>query len=384
MKKIIYLFALVLFVSCNSEKPLAFPQEVLNEKLEVYGTSASVYSDFNTELFNFTEFTEFDIELQPSYDGSINIIFTDNYNPIRLVNTRFTTLPNNRFEIRDRVGQDDTNLYNKKNFNNTLNLFQYSNKIVNLDLDTIAFGGQLNSGTYRYYIKYATQDGNTTNIVAESFNVSIFHGSTLSDIKGGDENILTNTRKLVRLKLSNLDTSFSLLKVQYSYSYGDNILATSYHEIETDYLINGESIIIEHTGRESSFPISRQEIGVDYISAFTAKTITQSGNRLYAANIKSKEYSLVDFEEYAKQIKIGHKQKQIDLPYTSAVVDDNSVYNSTITTKAVSDVNNLTIGFKEGYHNPYNTLQWIFWNWSLSYMQNLLRPACCEYNRCRY
>ena len=32
MKKIIYLFALVLFVSCNSEKPLAFPQEVLNEK----------------------------------------------------------------------------------------------------------------------------------------------------------------------------------------------------------------------------------------------------------------------------------------------------------------------------------------------------------------
>lgn len=33
MKKIIYIFAFILLVSCNGEKPSAFPEEVLNEKL---------------------------------------------------------------------------------------------------------------------------------------------------------------------------------------------------------------------------------------------------------------------------------------------------------------------------------------------------------------
>lgn len=328
--------------------------EVLNEELEVYGTSLSVYTKFNSKLFNFTEFTEFDIELQPSYDGSINIIFTDNYNPIRLINSRFTALPNNKFEIRDRIGQDDTNLYNKENFNNTLNLFQNSNKIVNLDLDSISFGGELNSGVYRYYIKYSTQDGNTTNIVAESFNVSVFHGTTMTDAKGGDSNILKNTRKQVRLKLTNLDTSYSLIKVQYSYSSGDNILNTDYYEIENNFFISGGDITIDHTGRESVFPISRQEIGIDYVTAFTAKTLTQNNNRLYVANVKSKQYNLVAFEEYASNIKIGHKQKRIEIPFTSAVVDDNSIYNSNLTTKIENTTDNLSIGFKNGYHNPYN------------------------------
>jgi len=332
---------------------------VLNEELLIYGTSASVYKDFNTSLFNFTEFTEFDIEIQPSYDGSINIIFTDNYNPIRLVNTRFTALSNNTVEIRDRIGQADTNLYNKYNFNNTLNLFQNSTKIVNLDLDSIGFGGELNSGIYRYYIKYATQDGNVTNIIAESFNVNIFHGTTLVDARGGDDNLLRNTRKSVRLKLSNLDMSYKMLKVQYSYSYGDNNIETEFYEIEDSFNITNNSITIQHTGRESIFPISRQELGIDYVTAFTGKSLTQVNNKLYIANIKSKQYNLVAFEEFANNIKVGHKQKKVEVPFTSAIVDDNSIYSSLLTTKIANTNDSLSIGYKNGYHNPFNTYYFV-------------------------
>lgn len=332
---------------------------LINEDLILYGTAASSYGDFNTELFNFTEFTEFDIELQPSYDDTINIIFTDNINPIRVVNTRFTPLPNNVVEIRDRLGSKDTNLYSKDNFDNTLNLSQSSTKIVNLDLDSISLGGQLKSGVYNYYLKYATQDGNTTNIIAESFPVPIFHGTTLSDLRGGDLNFLVETKKLVRLALKNLDTNFNSIRVQFSYSSGDDAIQTEYYEIDVDYRLSADSIVIEHTGREPLFTISREELDVDYVSLYTCKTLTQINNRLYAGNIQSKFYDQTVLEDYASQVRVGHTQRRIDIPFSSPIVDDNSIYSSKLINKIDNSRSSLSVGYKNGYYNPHNTYYYL-------------------------
>lgn len=325
-----------------------------DEDLILYGTASSSYGDFNTELFNFTEFSEFSIQLQPYYDDTINIIFTDFINPVRIVNTRFTPLSNNIVEIRDRLGSNDTNLYTKLNFNNTLNLSQNSNKVVNLDLDNIGLGGQLKAGVYTYYFSYQTQDGNTTNIIAESFPVTIFHGTTLSDIRGGDPNFLVETNKLVRFKLDNLDTNFDSIKVRYSYSNGEFNTQTEYFELELPFRLNGNSLFIEHNGSENQFTISREELDVDFVSMYTCKSLTQANNRLYAANIKSKFYDQTIFENYASNIKIGHKQKRIEIPYTSPVIDDNSIYSSKVINKIENNNSALSVGYKNGYYNPFN------------------------------
>ena len=44
-----------------------------------------------------------DIECQSSYDGSTNLIFNDDKNPPRIINTRVALLENNRYKIIKRT-----------------------------------------------------------------------------------------------------------------------------------------------------------------------------------------------------------------------------------------------------------------------------------------
>ena len=39
------------------------------------------------------------IECQPSYDGTVNLILNDDLNPPKIINTRFTKLEDNKFKI---------------------------------------------------------------------------------------------------------------------------------------------------------------------------------------------------------------------------------------------------------------------------------------------
>ena len=57
-----------------------------------------------------------DIECQSSYDGSTNLIFNDDKNPPRLINTRFTPMENNTYKIINRIGNNDTNIYDDEQF----------------------------------------------------------------------------------------------------------------------------------------------------------------------------------------------------------------------------------------------------------------------------
>ena len=62
-------------------------------------------------LINFSLNNPVQIEVQPSYDGSVNLILNDDRNPPRLINSRFSTKELNTYEIVDRIGDNDTNIY---------------------------------------------------------------------------------------------------------------------------------------------------------------------------------------------------------------------------------------------------------------------------------
>ena len=72
-------------------------------------------SNFNTPLLNFDLNHPVMIEIQPSYDGSINLILNDGKNNTRLINTRFSVEENGMAKIPDRRRNDD-NIYSEDNF----------------------------------------------------------------------------------------------------------------------------------------------------------------------------------------------------------------------------------------------------------------------------
>jgi hypothetical protein len=51
------------------------------------------------------------MEIQPSYDGSVNLVMVDNKNAALLINSRFSVLGLDMYRIVDRKGSNDSNLY---------------------------------------------------------------------------------------------------------------------------------------------------------------------------------------------------------------------------------------------------------------------------------
>lgn len=80
--------------------------------------------DLDTDKLQFSLNNPVDIVCQNSYDGSVNLILNDDKNIPRLINTRFSTRENNTYEIVDRIGDMDTNLYDEDTFDSDTSLYK--------------------------------------------------------------------------------------------------------------------------------------------------------------------------------------------------------------------------------------------------------------------
>ena len=67
--------------------------------------------NFDTDQLQFDINHPVDILPQYSYDGSVNLILNDGKNIPRLINSRFTSLGKNTYEVVDRKGDNDVNIY---------------------------------------------------------------------------------------------------------------------------------------------------------------------------------------------------------------------------------------------------------------------------------
>ena len=153
-----------------------------------------------------------DIEVQPSYDGSVNLILNDDKNIPRLINSRFSVREKDTYEIVDRIGENDTNIYNSKTFDKDTSLyFQYE---YNPNVTYMGFiKGTLQVGQYCFYITYCDADENESDIVAETGLIPVFIGNDCDprSMDGGIKNQVSN--KGIQLKLTNLDKSYNYLKI---------------------------------------------------------------------------------------------------------------------------------------------------------------------------
>lgn len=253
-------------------------------------------NDLDTEKLSFSLSNPVDMDIQPSYDGSVNIVINDDKNNPLMINSRFSPTGMNTYKIVDRVGSNDTNIYDYETFSSDTSLYKISNNIAKVNFDGITLNGNLKVGNYVFYFKLADDDGNETDFVAESGIVSCYIGDINNPFsaRGGIED--ENTYKSVTFSLSNLDPAYSYVNVYYTRTTAslDGAELTTAHKINHSYNISNNSARVYITGLESTKEVSINEINTLYnlASSVASQTIVQ--NRLFFGNIKKPS---IDYKE---------------------------------------------------------------------------------------
>lgn len=252
---------------------------------------AGELTDFETSELSFDLHHPVNILPQYSYDNSVNLIINDGKNKPKLINSRFSATSRNKYQIVDRKGNNDTNIYDQgSQFETDTSLYKRVIEIPKLRLVGINEGGRLSVGNYHFYFRYADADGNETDFVAESGLVSLFIGNNPSSIRSGfrDE----NSHKLVRLLLSNIDSAYQYVYVYYTKSTSDifeNPTVQAF-KINQKFLVNNLlNCDITITGYEDVTQIDLSEINPMYQIADSVETQASCQNMLFLGNIYKPE-----------------------------------------------------------------------------------------------
>ena len=268
----------------KSEGDLAHEYNPLHNKL----TKGGVIEDFETDELQFDLNKPVDIECQPSYDGTVNLIINDDLNPPRIVNTTYSVIEDNKYRRILRNQTEQTNLYKEGLMDAQTRLFRNINKIPKIELLNIAYHGQLKGGNYTIYLKLADNDYNKTDVIAESGIISVFKGTLekIYSISGTLED--ERTDKAINLQINNIDTSFSKVFVYVRREYSDlnGILKTETFQIKEPYKIVGSSLLLTLDGFEETLSINEEELNIKYNICTGVKTQAQVQNMLFFGNVQ--------------------------------------------------------------------------------------------------
>jgi len=252
------------------------------------------------------------IECQPSYDGTVNLILTDDKNPPRIINSRFSKIENNKFRVINRNQTQQSNLYDEKKIDLQTRLIKSTDKIPVITLNNVISGGNLKGGTYTFYIRLADADGNKTDFLAESGQVYIYKGSyeNIPSISGTllDE----TTDKTIKLKATNLDRSFSQLFLYFTRETSDmnGVRTTKAYQVKSAYSIGSETEYFTLNGFEDLLDISVDELNIQYNLITCAKTEVQIQNMIFFGNIEQNTLPIDDLQAISYYIRVSVKQDE--------------------------------------------------------------------------
>ena len=245
--------------------------------------------DFITDELNISLEHPIHIIPQASYDGSVNLIINDGLNIPRLINTRFSATGKNTYEVIDRKGNNDTNIYDQgTQFDIDTSLYKQIVNIPKIDFRGTEHGGNLKVGNYHFYFKLADADGNETDFVGESGLVSIFIGfDGPNSVHTGTKN--ENSLKSVNFQITNIDSAYDNVYVYYSRStaeLGDNFV-TEYIKIDKKFKVNNSGICnILINGFEETTQITASDINTNYNVVSNAYTSAVCQNMLFLGNVE--------------------------------------------------------------------------------------------------
>ena len=257
--------------------------------------------DFITDELQFNISNPVDLLSQYSYDNSVNLIINDGKNFPRLINTRFSPIGKNKYKIVDRLGDQDTNIYDQgEQFDIDTSLYKKTSNIPKVIFKGVSYGGNMKIGNYFFYFVYVDSDGNETPIVEESGLVSLFIGDSKFNIRQGfrDENCF----KKVEFELKNIDSAYSEVRVYYSRYTGDineNYTVSNFRILNTFKVTSKQYCYISITGYEDVEEISDTELNKRIEHINSAETQVQCQNRLFLANITKPDMLYQDLADIA-------------------------------------------------------------------------------------
>lgn len=241
----------------------------------------------------------------------INIYFTDNYNDVRAFN--ISSLRDYLIEGADEsdieAGLDPT-IWDCESFK----LWpEYSVPCINFEGFTES--GELPAGSYQFAVQYLDSDFNSTNWTAITQPIPIYAdpSSNISfDIKGSE--VGDNTNKSIRLRISDIDSSFSFVKIAVIPSVlGTGISSSQIYTTDPIAIAGTEDILTEITtiGTPSDETISLSEVTIPRKTYEKAKTIAQIKNRLVLGNVSSNEIKQDKFQKAAFDIKVNYSTRTL-------------------------------------------------------------------------
>ena len=255
--------------------------------------------DFDTDELEFDVNHPVDILPQYSYDGSVNLILNDGKNTPKLINSRFSPLGKQQYQIVDRKGDNDTNIYDQGDqFASDTSLYKTYLDIPKIIFLNVFQGGNLAVGNYHFYFRYVDADGNETDFIGESSLVSIFKGNTLRSVTSGfrDE----DSDKSVKFLITNIDPSYQYINIYYTRSTSDldqNAVVSAY-KIDQKFSVNNSlECYIHITGNEPKTEITVDDINPIYLIADQVQTQDQCQNRLFFGNIHTKNINYTELQD---------------------------------------------------------------------------------------
>lgn len=307
-----------------------------DDKPELYESGCIV--DFETDQLKFSINNPVNILPQYSYDGSVNLIINDGNDIPRLINSRFSCIGRNKYEIVDRKGDNDVNIYDRGGqFDIDTSLYKRVVEIPTLRFLGIGYGGNLPVGNYVLYFKYSDDDGNETDFVAESGPVSLFIGNSAESINGGIKDM--NSSKIIKFMLENIDPGYSYVNVyitrKTSAESGD-VVIESYRLNDKFQVSKSMSCRITITNLDNATKINNDDINIQYCIASAVYTQASVQNRLFLGNIKRPNIDYKELADLSLRILPTIVKKQynnMDFEYSDSIqnkyIDPQFIYNYT-------------------------------------------------------
>jgi len=229
--------------------------------------------DFTTDLLKF--YPDKQIEMIPweDIDGSIDLIFTDNTNPLRVINCGF-----------DLDGTSNSRVYSAIHFPGAVSCVLGTKETMGITSQTIGNGGNLGFGNYFFFFRYADASFNTTNFVCESRPVQVYDGDL--SVGGAQGALDGRSTKKVTFALSNLDLAFNYLQIGFIrfFSGEDGQVVYEHGLIDRDIPFDATTLTFDITGTESIRVITLDEIIANRQEDDIVRTITVAEKRLWGAS----------------------------------------------------------------------------------------------------
>lgn len=250
-----------------------------------------------TTVLNFAITNQIEAVFRRDYKGDYIVYWTDNLNAPRFLN------------VSNPPTLSLANI-------NTISLFN-SYARPKFDLTDVSIGGSLKSGVYQLFIQYLDNTDNPTDFIGASDIIPISDATAdQRPYKYGGSLPGSPTNKKISMRLFNLDTNYSKIKVAAIY-YNDGVIETP--KVFATYTITGTTMDIVYTGNESYESTPLAEILSLFAKYKTAKTITSFENVLYLGNLSSS----VDLglQKYVNNITVDYEL------YNSNVASNSTSFN---------------------------------------------------------